>query len=92
MTSIWTFVGVAASVAAALPWDGASSTDSVVAVESPGWMPILTQPPLAPHGGEMVPMPGKNIFARAFKDQLCGYLNGNPGEFEYRRALVGRVC
>lgn len=77
MASFWTFVAVAASVAAALPWDGASPTDPVVAGESLGWTPIPTQPPLSPYGGEMVPMPGKHIFARAFKDQLCGYINSD---------------
>jgi len=90
MTSFWTFVGVAASVATALPWDGASPTDPVVAVGSLGWTPIPTQPPRSPYGGETVPAPGKHIFARAFTDQLCGYVNGNSGEFEYRRALA--VC
>ena len=89
MTSLWTFVAVAASAVAALPWDGASPTDPVVAVESLGWTPIPTQPPFSPYGGEMVPMPGKHIFARAFTDQLCGYVNGNSGEFECRRALLG---
>jgi len=92
MTSFWTFVGVAASVALALPWDGASPTGPVVAVESLGWTPIPTQPPLSPYDGEMVPMAGKHIFARDYNDRLCGYLNGDSGEFAYRHALVGHVC
>ena len=91
MTSFWTLVGVAASVAIALPWDGASPTDPVQAVESLGWTPIPTQPPLSPYGGEMVKMPGKHIFARA-TDQFCGYVMDDPGEFKHRRALVGCVC
>jgi len=92
MTGFWTFVGVAASMAAALPWDGASRTDPVAPVGNLGWTPIATQPPLSPYGGETVPMPGKHLLPRAFSDQLCGYLNGDSGEFEYHPALVGRVC
>jgi len=92
MTGFWTFVGVATSMAAALPWDGASRTDPVVAIEGLGWTPIATQPPLLPYDGATAPMPGKHLLARAFTDRLCGYVNGISGKFEYHRALVGRVC
>lgn len=86
MTSFWTFVGVVASVATALIWDGASPTDPVVAVESFGSTPIPSQPPLSLYDREMVPMPGKHIFARALTDQLCGYVNGEAWSCAYSRA------
>ncbi|KAI5855510.1 hypothetical protein BZA05DRAFT_417068 [Tricharina praecox] len=70
-----------------MPWDGANPTKPVN--DPLGWTPLPTEAPFPLYGGEMVPMPGKHIFARAFSDQLCGYISndsGRPWTCEYSLA------
>jgi len=82
MANIRTFIGLVAMGMAvtvtAMPWDGANPTTS--ATDTLGWTPLPTEAPFPLYGAEMVPMPGKRIFARAFADQSCGAISGDPGE------------
>jgi len=83
MANIRIFIGLVAMGATgtvtALPWDGALPTKPVG--DPLGWTPRTTEAPFALYTGEMVPMPGKRIFGRAFSDNVCGNIGGGRGEF-----------
>jgi len=79
MANIRTFIGLVAIVTVtALPWDGALPTKPVG--DPLVWTPGTTEAPFPLYAGEVVPMPGKRIFGRAFSDPVCGSVGGGFGE------------